>query len=74
MLLALVVMAGVLLVAMVINNRRQPSRWESGRSGWDGGNTGNGSAWGVGGDSGADSGSDCGGDGGGCDGGGGGGD
>jgi len=27
MLLALVVMAGVLLLVMVVNNRRQPSRW-----------------------------------------------
>ena len=75
MLFALVVMAGVLLLVMVVNNRREPSRWESRRSGWDDGNTGNGSAWAFGGDSSGDSGGDCGGDaGGGCDGGGGGGD
>jgi hypothetical protein len=29
MLFALVVMAGVLPLAMVVNNRREPSRWES---------------------------------------------
>ena len=29
MLFALVVMAGVLLLAMVVNNRREPSRWDS---------------------------------------------
>ena len=28
MLFALVVMAGVLLLTMVVNNRRAPSRWE----------------------------------------------
>ena len=54
MLFALVVMAGVLLLAMVVNNRRQPSRWDRGRSGWDDGNTGNGSAWAFGSDSSAD--------------------
>ena len=32
MLFALVVMAGVLLLVMVVNNRRQPSRWEGGRA------------------------------------------
>jgi hypothetical protein len=74
MLFALVVMAGVLLLAMVVNNRRQPSRWDRGRSGWDDGNTGNGSAWAFSGESGGDSGADCGADGGGCSGGGGGGD
>jgi hypothetical protein len=37
MLFALVVMAGVLLVTIVFNNRREPSWWESRRSGWDGG-------------------------------------
>lgn len=76
MLFALVVMAGVLLLTMVFNNLRRPSRWDRAGSGWDAGNTGNGSAWAFGGDSGGDSGSDCGSDGGGggCDGGGGGGD
>ncbi len=69
MLFALVVMAGVLLVAMVVNNRRTPSRWEGDRSGADA------SPWVYGGaDSGSDSGGDCASDGGGggCDGGGGG--
>jgi hypothetical protein len=65
-LFALVVMAGVLLLTMVVNNRRTPSRWEGVRSGGDA------SAWIYGG---VDSGGDSGGDGGGgCDGGGGGGD
>ena len=70
MLLALVVMAGVLLLTVVVNSRRAPSRWEGGRRG------GNAPAWEYGGsDSGGESGGDCGGDGGGggCDGGGGGG-
>ena len=60
MLFALVVMAGVPLLTMVVNNRRQPSRWDrdSRRSGWDGGTTGDGSAWAFGGDSGADCGVD----------------
>jgi len=66
MLFALVVMAGILLLTMVFNNRRQPSRWE--RRG-----AGDGQAWAPGGEMG-DSGSDCGGDAGSCDGGGGGGD
>ena len=69
MLFALVVMgAAVLLVTMIFNNRRQPSRWDGGSG------TGDGSAWSYGG--GADSGSDCGADSGGgggdCGGGGGG--
>ena len=62
MLFALVVMAGVLLLTMVFNNRRRPSRWEGGRGG-------DGSAWVYG--DGGDSSSDCGGDAGSCDGGGG---
>ena len=77
MLFALVVMAGVLLLTMVFNNRRRPSRWDrdDGRSRWDGGTAGDGSAWAFG-EFGGDSGADCGADGGGggCDGGGGGGD
>ena len=60
MLFALVVMAGVLLLTMVFNNRRQPSRWE-------GGSAGDGSPWAYGGGDGGDSGSDCGGDAGGGD-------
>ena len=72
MLFALIVMAGVLLLAIFVNNRRESSRWEGRRSGWDDGNTGDGSAWAFGGDSGGDCGAD--GGGGGCDGGGGGGD
>jgi hypothetical protein len=71
----LVVMAGVLLLTMVFNNRREPSRWYREGVRDDGG----GSSWVVyAGDSGGDSGGDCGsgadgGGGGGCDGGGGGG-
>jgi hypothetical protein len=66
MLFALVVMAGVLLLTMAVNNRRTPSRWDGGRSG--------GNAWVYGGGEGGDPGADCGTDagGGGCDGGGGG--
>ena len=68
MLFALIVMAGVLLLTMVVNNRREPSRWD-GRQGGDG-TAGDYGGWGGG-----DPGADCGGgDGGGCDGGGGGGD
>ena len=70
MLFALVVMAGVLLLTMVVNNRRTPSRWQGDRGGGDD------SSWVYdGADAGSDSGGDCGGegDGGGCDGGGGGG-
>ena len=60
MLFALVVMAGVLLLTMVFNNRRTHSRWEGDRSGGDA------SAWIYGGvESGGDSGGDCAGDGGG---------
>ncbi len=63
MLFALVVMAGVLLLTMVVNNRRQPSRWDRGkrRSHWDGGTTGDGSTWVFGGDVGPDCGADGGG-------------
>ena len=72
MLFAMVVMAGVLLLTILVNNRRRPSRWDGDRrSGWHGGSTGDGSAWTFGGDSGPDCGAD--GGGGGCDGGGGGG-
>jgi hypothetical protein len=68
MLFALVVMAGVLLLTMLVNNRRRPSRWERGRAG-DGS-----PSWAYGGDSGSDCGVDAGsGDCGGGDGGGGGG-
>ena len=71
MLFALVVMmAGVLLLVMVVNTRRQPSRWEGGRAtDW--------SSWAYGGGDGGDggdSGADCSGDAGGGDDGGGGGD
>ena len=74
MLIALiVVMAGVLLLTVVFNNRREPSRWyREGVRTDDGG-----LSWVYAGDFGSDSGSDCGsgadGAGGGCDGGGGGG-
>jgi hypothetical protein len=54
MLFALVVMAGVLLVTIVFNNRREPSWWESRRSGWDGGRSLDG-LWAFGNDSGGDS-------------------
>ena len=70
MLFALVLMAGLLLLTMVFNNRRTPSRWESDRRGGDS------QTWAYGAvDAGGDSGVDCGGDGGGggCDGGSGGG-
>ena len=60
MLFALVVMAGVLLLTMVYNNRRRPARWE-------GGSGGDVSTWAYGGGDGGDSGSDCGGDAGGGD-------
>ena len=58
MLIALVVMAGIVLTVLV-NNRRQPSRWDRDDrpSGWDGGSAGDGSAWAFSG--GDDSGSDC---------------
>ena len=68
----LVVMAGVLLVTVVFNNRRAPSRWH--RQGVR--NDGGASSWVYAGDSGGDSGGECGSGadgGGGCDGGGGGG-
>ena len=74
MLIALmVVMAGVLLLAIVFNNRREPSRWYRDGVRHDG----RGSSWVYMGDSNGGSGSDCGsgahgGGGGGCDGGGGG--
>ena len=37
MLFALVVVAGVVLLTVVFNNRRRPSRWDGAGSGWDGG-------------------------------------
>ena len=70
MLIALLfVMAGVLLLTVVFNNRREPSRWDR-KSTADHGD----SSWAYAG-AGGDSGSDCGfgADGGSCDGGGGGG-
>ena len=72
MLFALALLAGVLVVTMVFNNRRRPARSEHRHSGWDSGTTDS-SAWAFGGDSSGDSGSDCNGDagGGGCDSGGG---
>lgn len=70
MLVALALLAGVLLLTMVFNNRRRPSQS-------DGGSVGDvsPSPWAYSGDSVGDSGGDCGKDegGGGCDGGGGGG-
>ena len=72
MLIALLfVMAGVLLLTAVFNNRREPSRWDR-KSTADHGD----SSWAYAGDAGGASGSDCGfgADGGSCDGGGGGGD
>jgi hypothetical protein len=67
-----VVMAGIVLLTMVVNNRRSPSRWDSHR--WPRRRAGNGPFWtdGSGGYSGH-VGADCGVDAGGCDGGGGGG-
>ena len=65
MLSGLLVMAGIVLLMIVVNNRRRPSPWEGDGTG------GNASTWGYGGDSGGDCGVD--GGGGGCDGGGGGG-
>ena len=49
MLIALVVMAGVLILTMVFNNRRRPARWE-------GGSGGDVSTWAYGGGDGGDSG------------------
>jgi hypothetical protein len=77
MLFALVVMAGVLLLTMVVNNRRRPSQIVNSRrrpTRWDRGSAADGSPWAFG-AYGGDSGPDCGADGGGggCDGGGGGG-
>jgi len=68
MLFALVVMAGIVLLTMVVNSRRRPSRWDSR-------NTGDGASW-VYGEWGfdGDSAADCSVDAGGCDGGGGAGD
>ena len=74
MLFALVVMAGVVLLVAVVNNRRPPSRWESRVPLRKRTRVADGSAWMFMGDSGGDSGGGCGGDaggGGGCDGGGG---
>ena len=66
MLFALVVMAGIVLLVAVVNNRREPSRWDSRLPRRKGRRPADGSAWAFGGDSGAD----CEGDGGGgsCDG------
>ena len=72
MLFALVVMAGIVLLTMVVNNRRRPSRWDSRHAPRR--SAGDGSAWAFGGDSGGHFGADCSVDAGGCDGGGGGGD
>ena len=72
MLFALVVMAGVLLLTIVFNNRREPSWWDSRLPPRKRSRAADGSAWVFGGDSGGDAGGGCGGDaGGGCDGGGG---
>ena len=43
MLFGLVVMAGIVLLKMVFNNRRRPSRWDGG------GSAGDGSPWAYGG-------------------------
>ena len=72
MLFALVVMAGVLLLTMVFNNRREPSWWDSRLPPRKRSRAADGSAWAFGGGDGGDCGSDSGG--GGCDGGSGGGD
>ena len=70
--IALVVMVGVVLLVAVVNNRRQPSRWDSRLPKRKGRMPIDGSAWAA---FGGGSGVDCGGEaGGGCDGGGGGGD
>ena len=76
MLFALVVMTGIVLLVAVVNNRREPSRWESRVSPGKRRFAADGSAWTFGGDSGGSFGGDCSSDagGGGCDGGGGGGD
>ena len=72
MLFALVVMAGVLLLTIVFNNRREPSWSDSRLAPRKRSRATDGSAWVFGGDSGGDAGVGCGGDaGGGCDGGGG---
>jgi hypothetical protein len=67
-----IVMVGIVLLTMVVNNRRQPSWWDrlpqrKSRSAGKG-------SWAFGGDSGGHFGADCSVDAGGCDGGGGGGD
>jgi hypothetical protein len=56
MLFALVVMAGVLLLAIVINNRREPSRWDSRLPPRKGSGAADGFSGAFGGDSGGDSG------------------
>ena len=75
MLIALVVMARLVLLVAVVNNRREPSRWDSRLPQPKRRSPADGSVWAFGGDSGSDSGADCAADGGGggCDGGGGGG-
>lgn len=70
MVFALVVMPGLVLLIAVVNNRREPSRWDSQLPRRKGRRAPDGSAWVFGGDSGGD----CGGDRGGCDGADGGGD
>jgi uncharacterized membrane protein YgcG len=69
MLFALVVMAGVLLLVAVFNNRREPSRGDGRLPHRERRRPADGSVWAFSGDSGADCGVD---GGGGCDGGGGG--
>ena len=71
MLFALVVMAGIVLLVAVFNNRREPSWWDGRLPQRKRSSPADGSAWAFGGDSGSDCGAD--GGGGGCDGGGGGG-
>ena len=64
MLFALVVMAGVVLLVAVFNNRREPSWWDGRLPQRKGRSSADGSAWAFGGDSGGGSGADCGVDGG----------
>jgi hypothetical protein len=72
MLFALVVMAGVLFLAMIVNNRRQPSWWDSRLPARKSSRAADGSVWVYGGAFGGDSGGGCSdAGGGGCDGGGG---
>jgi hypothetical protein len=57
-----VVMAGIVLLVAVVNNRREPSWWDSQLPRRKGRRARDGSAWAFGGDSGGDSGGHCGGD------------